>query len=97
MASRRSLACAVMLLGILSVQPSTQAPQTSGGAAVFEGARLIVGEGSPAIEDSAFVVERGRFTQVGRRGAVQVPPGATRVDLAGKTVEHRDGNLVAVD
>src|SRR5262245_9491258 len=86
MASRWSLACAVALLGMLSAHPSTQAPQTSTGAAVYEGARLIIGDGSAAIEDSAFVVENGRFTQVGRRGAVQVPAGAARVDLSGKTI-----------
>src|SRR5689334_19306365 len=48
----------------------TQAPRV---VTVFEGARLIVGDGSPAIEDSAFVVENGRYTQVGRRGSIQVP------------------------
>ena len=86
MASRWSPACAVVLLGLLSVQPSTHAQQSSSRVAVFEGARLIVGDGTPAIEDSAFVVENGRFTQVGRRGSVFVPAGADRVDLNGKTV-----------
>src|SRR5262245_1486062 len=76
----------VVLLGIVAVQPSTQAQQTASGAAVFEGARLIVGDRTPAIEGSAFVVENGRFTQVGRRGTVQVPAGAARIDLSGKTV-----------
>src|SRR6267378_6546356 len=58
----------------------------SPGATVFEGARLITGEGSAPIEDSAFLVENTRFTRVGRRGEVQVPAGAPRVDLSGKTV-----------
>ena len=53
---------------------------------VFEGARLITGDGSAPIENSAFIVENGRFTQVGRRGEVPVPAGAVRVDLTGKTV-----------
>ena len=86
MFSRRSIVCAVILLGFWSAQPSTQVAQTPSGPVAFEGARLIAGDGSAAIEDSVFVVEHGRFTQVGRRGAIQVPPGATRVDLAGKTV-----------
>src|SRR5262245_27708155 len=86
MASRWSRALAIVLLGILSGQPSTHAQQTPSGSAVFEGARLIVGDGSAAIEDSAFLVENGRFTQVGRRGSVQVPVGAARIDLSGKTV-----------
>jgi imidazolonepropionase-like amidohydrolase len=53
---------------------------------VFEGARLIAGDGSAPIEDSAFIVENNQFTYVGRRADVKAPAGATRVDLAGKTV-----------
>jgi imidazolonepropionase-like amidohydrolase len=53
---------------------------------VFEGARLIPGDGSAAIENSAFLVENNLFTRVGRRGALQVPAGAVHVDLTGKTV-----------
>jgi imidazolonepropionase-like amidohydrolase len=56
------------------------------GATVFEGARLITGDGSAPIEDSAFIVENTQFTRVGRRGELQVPAGAARVDLTGKTV-----------
>jgi len=52
---------------------------------MYEGARLITGDGS-AIEDSAFIVTGNTFTGVGRRGQVQVPAGAMRVSLAGKTV-----------
>jgi imidazolonepropionase-like amidohydrolase len=58
--------------------------QTSA-ATLYEGARLITGGGS-AIENAAFVVENGRFTQVGRRGELQLPAGVGRVDLTGKTV-----------
>ena len=64
---------------------SSQAQQTSS-AVLFERARLITGDGSAPIEDSAFIVENDRFVRIGRRGAVEVPPGAIRVDLAGKTV-----------
>jgi imidazolonepropionase-like amidohydrolase len=56
------------------------------GVTVFEGARLISGDGSAPIENSAFVVQNAQFTRVGRRGEVQVPAGAARVDLTGKTV-----------
>jgi imidazolonepropionase-like amidohydrolase len=55
-------------------------------ATVFEGARLIIGDGSEPIEDAAFVVQNGRFTQVGPRGQINAPAGAERVDLSGKTV-----------
>jgi imidazolonepropionase-like amidohydrolase len=53
---------------------------------VFEGARLITGDGAQPIEDAAFLLENGRFTQVGRRGELDIPVGAVRVDLTGKTV-----------
>jgi imidazolonepropionase-like amidohydrolase len=53
---------------------------------VFEGARVITGDGGAPIEDAAFIVENSQFTRVGRRGQVQVPQGAARVDLRGKTV-----------
>ena len=55
-------------------------------ATVFEGARLITGDGSQPIDDSAFIVENGRVSQVGQRGALKVPAGASRVDLTGKSV-----------
>jgi imidazolonepropionase-like amidohydrolase len=61
---------------------AAQAPTVT----VFEGARLITGDGSAPIENSAFVVENNRFTQIGRRGEVPVPAGARRVDISGKTV-----------
>jgi imidazolonepropionase-like amidohydrolase len=66
--------------------PASQAPTAAGSATVFEGARLITGDEAPPIEDSAFVVQDGTFTSVGRRGEVQAPEGAARVDLTGKTV-----------
>ncbi|HEY7336084.1 MAG TPA: amidohydrolase family protein [Bryobacteraceae bacterium] len=54
-------------------------------ATLYEGARLITGDGG-VIENSAFVVEGTRFTQVGQRGELQAPAGAIRVDLSAKTV-----------
>lgn len=56
------------------------------GAVLFEGARLIVGDGSAPIENSAFLMENNRFTRVGKKGSIQAPAGAARVDLTGKTV-----------
>ena len=53
---------------------------------MYEGARLIPGDGSPVIEQSAFLVEVGRVTQVGRQGQDKIPASTRRVDLSGKTV-----------
>lgn len=59
---------------------------TGGGATLFEGARLIVGDGRAPIENSAFLVQGDSIAWVGRRGERQPPARATRVDLTGKTV-----------
>ena len=76
----------VMLIVVVGIALlSAQAGRTSG-AILFEGARLITGATGAPIESSAFLVENGRFTKVGRKGAVQAPAGAARVDLTGKTV-----------
>jgi imidazolonepropionase-like amidohydrolase len=55
-------------------------------ATVYEGARLVDGNGGAAIENSAFVVADGRFTQVGRKRELRAPADAAHVDLTGKTV-----------
>ncbi|MGE0702337.1 MAG: amidohydrolase family protein [Vicinamibacterales bacterium] len=64
---------------------AAQAPAQAG-ATLFVGARLITDGDRPPIEDSAFLVENDRITQVGRRADVQAPAGAVRIDLTGKTV-----------
>lgn len=52
---------------------------------LFEGARLIVGDGG-VIENSAFLIDNGKISRVGKKGEISLPNGATRVNLAGKTV-----------
>lgn len=76
---------ACLLFAMACSSTPTQTPQAAGSATLFEGARLITGNGGQPIEDAAFLVENGRFTRVGGRGEVAVP-GAQRVDLTGKTV-----------
>ena len=44
-------------------------------AVLYEGARLIVGDGSAPIESGAFVVQNGHITAIGRQGAVKAPAG----------------------
>ena len=65
-----------------SVPARAQAPAV----AAFEGARLIVGNGRPSIENGTLVVEGTKIAQAGPAVDVRVPEGATRVNLTGKTV-----------
>ena len=60
-------------------------PASAQSITAFEGARLIVGDGR-VIENATLVVDGPKIAQVGRTSDVRVPAGATRVDLAGKTV-----------
>lgn len=76
-------------VGGCSSRGASEGAQTAaptGEVTVFEGARLILGDGNAPIENSAFIVNANTFTAVGRKGELQVPPGAARVDLSGKTV-----------
>ena len=75
-----------LLLLALACSPQAGPPQATENAVWFEGARLIVGDGSAPIENSAFLVVDGVFTWVGRLGGNQPPDGAVRVDLTGTTV-----------
>ncbi len=67
-------------------EPPPSAPSAPAGVTVFEGARVIVGDTSAPLENATFVVAGNRFVAVGRAGEVEVPAGAARVSLAGKTV-----------
>ena len=55
-------------------------------AVLYEGARLIPGDGSRAIESAAMLVENGMITKIGAKGSITPPREAARVDLSGKTV-----------
>jgi imidazolonepropionase-like amidohydrolase len=83
---RGRLLSIVFFLGTVCLMPVVVDAQQPASVTVFEGARLIAGDGSAAIEDSAFIVQNGRFVTVGRKGQLKVPAGAVRVDLTGKTV-----------
>ena len=54
-------------------------------ATVFEGARVIVGDGR-VIENATVVMQGDRLMQVGPAATVKPPAGATRISLTGKTV-----------
>src|SRR6267142_691742 len=65
---------------------AAQRPAPSNAVTLFEGARLIAGDGKAPVENSAFLVENDRIVKIGKKGTIQPPAGAARVDLTGKTV-----------
>jgi hypothetical protein len=66
-------------LPVLAVILSPAGPNPQGGAILFEGARLIAGDGKGPIETSAFLVGDRQFTKIGRKGSIRLPAGATRI------------------
>lgn len=78
--------CGVLLLTVSAPRAGNQTPPAAGAITVFEGARLIVGDGSAPIENAVFLVQNQRFTRIGSAGRLQTPAGAHRVNLSGKTV-----------
>src|SRR6266436_1249415 len=75
-----------LFLATVYLTPVVVEAQQPTALTVFEGARLIAGDGSAPVADSAFIVQNGRFTEVGRKGQLKIPAGAVQVDLTGKTV-----------
>ena len=60
----KKLVLIAIVAGLSSASGVAQ-PRSPAGAVVYEGARLIVGNGS-AIDGGALVVENGRITDAGR-------------------------------
>ena len=81
---RRLSLLGCVLLVAAGCSPPSSAQQS--GAVLFEGARLIVGDESAAIENSAFLVRDNTIASVGKKGELEAADGVARVDLTGKTV-----------
>jgi imidazolonepropionase-like amidohydrolase len=81
----RANLAAVAAVAVFGVVAGCATPQSTQSVTAYEGARLIVGDGS-VIENATLVVEGTKLAQAGRSADVRVPAGATRVNLAGKTV-----------
>ena len=76
------VACATVSAGCAEAPP---APMEAPSAVVYDGARLIGGTGA-AIEVARLVVDQGLVAAVGTPDEVELPSGATVVDLTGRTV-----------
>src|SRR5580700_6741726 len=79
----KAVFAATLALAALETAVRAQAP---GGVTAFEGARIIVGDGSAPIDNGTLVVDGAKIAQIGKAADVRVPAGAARVNLAGKTV-----------
>ncbi len=75
----------VSLLFTACSEPAVENPVPVSNAIIYEGARLIVGNGD-VIENASFSVEDGLFVNVGETAAMTSLAGAPRVDLSGMTV-----------
>ena len=75
---------AVLLLGACAGSMPQPVPDTSD-AIAFNGARVIIGDGT-VIESGTIVVENDRLVAVGEMDTVDIPAGASQVDLSGRTV-----------
>ena len=64
---------------------SSDNTEGSSSTIIFEGARLIVGNGQ-VIENASFIIDNGQFVSVGAASEVSAPEGARLFDLSGKTV-----------
>jgi len=76
----RMLAATILLIG-LGVRPASAQHSVA-----VVGATLIDGTGTPAVKDAVVVIEGKTIAAVGPRASVQIPPGATIVNAAGKFI-----------
>ena len=72
-----------VLFALVTIAAATTLVRAQNTATIFEGGRVIVGDGR-VIDNASVVVEGTRITQVGAN--IKAPAGATRVNLAGKTL-----------
>jgi imidazolonepropionase-like amidohydrolase len=77
------IVAAVAATGAAVLVAACSMPTSERSVTAYEGARLIVGDGR-VIENGTLVVDGAKIVQAG--AGVQVPSGAKRVSLAGKTV-----------
>ena len=72
-----------LLFALFSIAAASIVASAQSAVTIFEGGRVIVGNGR-VLDNASVVVEGTRITQVGAN--IKAPAGATRVSLAGKTL-----------
>ena len=77
----------IAVAALAALVPWTPArAQAPSGVVAYEGARLIPGDGRPAIERAVLLVDGSRIRAIGAAGQVSIPKNARRIDLSGKTL-----------
>jgi len=74
------------LIGSVLIAAAVVVHAQAGRVTVFDGARILDGNGGAPIENGRVVIADGRITAIGPQSSVAAPQGATRVDVAGKTI-----------
>ena len=77
---------ALAVLAMFAFQTSLAQAPSGAGVIALTGARSIDGTGRAPLQQGTVVITKGHIEAVGAPAAVTIPPGATRVDLSGKTI-----------
>jgi imidazolonepropionase-like amidohydrolase len=85
---RMNLAAAAAIIGLslTACEQQQQPAAPTSTATVFEGARLIIGDGNAPIENGVLIIDGTTIVAAGAAGEVNVPDGATHVDLTGQYI-----------
>jgi imidazolonepropionase-like amidohydrolase len=77
--------CALSVLSVVLMCAAAVAGQAPEAVALV-GARVIDGTGAAPLENATVLVAGGRIERVGPAASLTIPPGAARIDVAGKTI-----------
>src|SRR5690554_4591300 len=76
-----------LIPALLILLVSCQKPEAGQSSiTAFVGATLIDGSGAAPMENAFLLIQDGRVVAVGTADKVEVPEGATMVDVSGKTI-----------
>jgi imidazolonepropionase-like amidohydrolase len=81
---RLMLQARALVVAAVAGAVATTAVQTR--AVVLDNVRLVDGTGAAPLDRARIVVEDGRIARIGPAAAIELPPGADRIDLTGRTV-----------
>jgi hypothetical protein len=77
---KRRVAALLLALGVCSCAPPGE------GIIALEGGTLLDGSGGPPARDAVILIETGHIKAIGHADEIQVPKGAQRISVQGKTI-----------